>query len=195
MFRHPLETQYPEPTVWRPKHSLRSWQVHLNQVLKSLNLAQMKSDLCTFTGLDSSGHLGLIVMAYVDDLVIAGEAHAVQKFIQDIQETFSLKHVEYLTPDHPVEFLGRIIKVKESGQIMMEFRRKLIDNLLGLVGVTGPEEGQPQMESRCRRSRKKIKSNVRKARIQDSGKPLANSCRCHSSETTSRFPSESCQGH
>ena len=76
-------------------------------------------------------------MAYVDDLVIAGEDHAVQKFIQDVQETFSLKHVEYLTPDHPVEFLGQIIKVKKSGQITMEFPQKLIDNLLNLLKVTG----------------------------------------------------------
>ena len=142
MFRHPPETQYPEPTVWRLKRQLyglkdspRSWQIHLNQVLKSLNLSQMKSDPCTFTGLDSSDQLNLIVMAYVDDLVIAGEDHSVQKFVKDIQETFSLKHVEYLTPDHPIEFLGRIIKVKRSGQITMEFPQKLIDNLLDLSKV------------------------------------------------------------
>ena len=57
----PPEIQsYPEPTVWRLKRQLyglrdspRSWQVHLNQVLKSLNLSQMKSDPCTFTGMDS----------------------------------------------------------------------------------------------------------------------------------------------
>ena len=140
----PPEIQYQEPTVWRLKRQLyglrdssRSWQFHLNQVLKSLNLSQVKSDPCTFTGLDSSGHINLIVMAYVDDLVIAGEDHSVQKFIKDIQETFSLKHVEYLTPDHPVEFLGRVIKVKKSGQITTEFLQKLIDNLLDLFKVTG----------------------------------------------------------
>ena len=138
----PPETQYPEPTVWRLKRQLyglrdspNSWQVHLNQVVKSLNLSQMKSDPCTFTGKDSTGHLNLMVMAYVDDLVVAGEAQAVQEFIQEIQKTFSLKHVDYLTPDNPVEFLGRIIKVKKSGQITMEFPQKLIDNLLGLFEV------------------------------------------------------------
>ena len=64
----PPEIQYPEPTVWRLKRQLydlrdspRSWQVHLNHVLKSLNLSQMKSDPCTFTGLDSSCHLNLMV--------------------------------------------------------------------------------------------------------------------------------------
>ena len=86
---------------------------------------------------DSTGHLNLMVMAYADDLVVAGEAQAIQKFIQEIQETFSLKHVEYLTPDNPIEFLGRIIKVKKSWQITMQFPQKLIDNLLGLFKVTG----------------------------------------------------------
>ena len=109
----------------------------MNQVLKSLNLSQMKSDPCTFTGVDSKGHLNLMVMAYVDDLIVSGEAQAVQTFIQEIQKTFSLKHVDYLTPDNHVEFLGRIIKVKKSGRITMEFPQKLIDNLLGLFDVRG----------------------------------------------------------
>ena len=135
---------YPEPTVWRLKRQLyglrdspRSWQIHLNQVLKSLSLSQMKSDPCTFTGVVSKGHLNLTVMAYVDDLIVSGEAQAIQTFIQEIQKTFSLKHVDYLTTDSPVEFLGRIIKVKKSGQITMEFPQKLIDNLLGLFDVKG----------------------------------------------------------
>ena len=143
----PPEIQYPEPTVWRLKRQLyglrdspRSWQVHLTQVLKNLNLSQMKSDPCTFTGLDSSSHINLIVMAYVDDLVITGEDHAVQKFIQDTQETFSLKHVEHLTPDHPVEFLGRIIKVKKSGQTydgVSSKAHRQFTVLLSLFKVTG----------------------------------------------------------
>ena len=138
--------------------SPRSWQVHLNQVLKSLNLSQMKSDPCTFTGVDSKGHLNLMVMAYVDDLIVSGEAQAVQTFIQEIQKTFNLKHVDYLTVNSPVEFLGRVIKVKRSGQITMEFPQKLIDNWLGLFDVKGksttngvkihqvPKEDQVQCE-------------------------------------------------
>ena len=66
-----------------------------------------------FTGMDSKGHLNLMVMAYVDDLIVSGEAQAVQTFIQEIQKTFSLKHVDYLTPDNPVELLGRIIQGQE----------------------------------------------------------------------------------
>ena len=133
----------------------------MNQVLKRLkilNLSQMKSDPCTFTGVDSKGHLNLMVMAYVDDLIVSGEAQAVQTFIQEIQKTFNLKHVDYLTVNSPVEFPGRVIKVKRPGQITMEFPQKLIDNLLGLFDVKGksttngvkihqvPKEDQVQCE-------------------------------------------------
>ena len=74
--------------------------------------------------------------------------------MQEIQKTFSLKHIGFLTPDHPVEFLGRIIKKRRSGQITMEFSQKFIDNLLSLFKITskghhkwcqdsdGPEEDQ-----------------------------------------------------
>ena len=55
----PHETQYPEPTIWRLKRQLygfrdsqRSWQTHLTQVLERMNLSQMRSDPCAFTGCD-----------------------------------------------------------------------------------------------------------------------------------------------
>ena len=51
-----------------------------------------------------------------------------------LQET--LKHMDYLTPNRPVEFHGRTIKKKSSGQNSMEFSQKFIDNLLGLFKAT-----------------------------------------------------------
>ena len=51
------------------------------------------------------------------------------------EKTFSLKHIDYLTPDHPIEFLNRVIKKRRSGQITMEFWQKFIDNMLGLFKV------------------------------------------------------------
>ena len=96
MFRHPqrfniqsrrfglcLETQ--ASALWSQRFT-EIMASSFESSSQSLNLSQMKSDPCTFTGLDSSGHLNLMVMAYVDDLVIAGEAHVVQKFIHDIQD-------------------------------------------------------------------------------------------------------------
>ena len=49
-----------------------------------------------------------------------------QRFFQKIQKTFSLEHIDYLTPDHPVEFLDRVIKKRRSGQITMQFLPKFI---------------------------------------------------------------------
>ena len=97
------EIQYPEPIVWRLKRQLyglrdspRSWQIHLTQVLKRTHLSQMRSDPCAFTGCDSSANVNLIVMTYVDDLVVSRESASV---LQEIQKTFSLKHIDYLTPE------------------------------------------------------------------------------------------------
>ena len=46
-----------------------------------------------------------------------------QRFLQEIQKVFSLKHIDYLTTDHSIEFLDRIIKARTSGQLTMEFCR------------------------------------------------------------------------
>ena len=98
--------------------------------------SQLRSDPCTFTGLDSSGHINLIVMAYVDDLVIAGEDHSVQKFIKDTQETFSLKHVGVPHSRSP----SRVLVSDHQGQEVRSNHNgvssKLIDNLLDLFKVT-----------------------------------------------------------
>ena len=50
--------------------------------------------------------------AYVDDLVVSGESASVERFFQEIQKTFSLKHIDYLTPDHSVQL---VIKKRGSG--------------------------------------------------------------------------------
>ena len=54
----------------------------------------------------SHGHVQLAVMAYADDLVIAGNAQTVTEFVSVIHEELTLKHVDVLTSEHPVEFVG-----------------------------------------------------------------------------------------
>ena len=110
----PPEIQYPERTVWRLKRQLyglrdspRSWQVHLNQVLKSPNLSQMKSDPCTFIGRNSEGSLNLMVMAYVDDLVVAGEAHSVQAFIQESRFSKSQRKTRFSVKKRCIQNSGQ----------------------------------------------------------------------------------------
>ena len=63
------------------------------------------------------GHVQLAVMAYVDDLVLSGSAQMVKEFISVIQETFTLKHINFLTSENPVEFPGRTIKRLKNGNI------------------------------------------------------------------------------
>ena len=100
-------------------------------------MTQMKSDSCTFLKKDQNGHVQLAVMAYVDDLVISGSAQMVKDFIVMIQEEFTLKHVNFLTSENSVEFLGRTIKRLKNGNITMEFSQKFIDELLKIFEVTG----------------------------------------------------------
>ena len=82
-----------------------------------MGIVQTKSDLCALIGKDHSGKVNLVVMAYVDGLVSASESVRVKKDFKDIQETFSLKHIDFLNPNHPIEFLGRIVKKRLNGQI------------------------------------------------------------------------------
>ena len=71
------------------------------------------------------------------DLVISGSAQMVKDFIVMIQEEFTLKHVNFLTSENSVEFLGRTIKRLKNGNITMEFSQKFIDELLKIFEVTG----------------------------------------------------------
>ena len=61
----------------------------------------------------------------------------VKDFIVSIQEEFTLKHVNFLTSENPIEFLGRSIKRLKNGNITMEFSQKFIDELLKIFEVTG----------------------------------------------------------
>ena len=127
------EVQYPEPTVWRLKrqlYGLRESPIMTDSF--DSGSQQMRSDPCAFTRCDSSGHINLIVMAYVDASLSQESHHQ----IKDSFRRFRIKHIDYVTPDHLVEFLGRIIKKQRSGQITMEFSQKFIDNLLGLFRIT-----------------------------------------------------------
>ena len=140
----PRELQYSESTVWRLKRQLyglrgapKSWQAHFSQIMVKKGMTQMKSDSCAFLKKDQNGHVQLAVMAYVDDLVISGSAQMVKDFIMMIQEEFTLKHVNFLTSENSVAFLGRTIKRFKNGNITMEFSQKFIDELLKIFEVTG----------------------------------------------------------
>ena len=89
------------------------------------DMIQMKSDSCTSLKKDQNGHVQVAVMACVDDLIISGSAQMAKDFIMMIQEEFTLKHVNFLTSENPVEFLGQ------------SRAQKFIDELLKIFEVTG----------------------------------------------------------
>ena len=81
----PREIQYSEPTIWRLKRQLyglrdapKSWQAHFSQIMIKKGMTQIKSDSCTSLKKDKDGHVQLVVMAYVDDRVISGNAQMVK---------------------------------------------------------------------------------------------------------------------
>ena len=128
-------------------------------------------------------------MAYVDDLIISGETGSVQNFFKKTQKAFSLKHVDYLTADHSIDFLGRIIKTKKSGQITMEFLiSSLIGNLLGWFDA--PAKSLP-MVSRFTALQKKIRSNVTQSSTQNIALRLESFFGAHNSEMRSNTLSRS----
>ena len=129
---------------WRLKRQLyglrdapKSWQAHSSQIVISKGMVQMKSDSRKFLKKDQVGHVQLAVMAYVDDLVTPGSAQMVREFISMIQEEFTLKHVNFLTSENLVDFLGRTSKRVQNGNSTMEFSQKFMDDLLRLFEVTG----------------------------------------------------------
>ena len=140
----PRELPYSEPTVWHLKRQLyglrdapKSWQAHFSQIMVSKEMVQMKSDSRTFLKKDQLVHVQPAVMAYVDDLVVSGNAQMVKEFITMIQEELTLTHVNFLTSENPVEFLGRTIKRLKNGKITMELSQKFIDELLKIFEITG----------------------------------------------------------
>ena len=51
-----------------------------------MNLSKMKSGPCAFARFDALGHVNLIVMAKVDDLVVSGESASGQRFLGDSED-------------------------------------------------------------------------------------------------------------
>ena len=140
----PRELPYSEPMVWRLKRQLyglrdvpKSWQAHFSQIMVKKGVIQMKSDSRAFLKKDQMCHVQRAVMAYVDGLVISGGAQMVKDFISMIQEEFTLEHVNFLTSENPVGFLGRTTKRLKNGNVTMEFSQKFINGLLKIFEVTG----------------------------------------------------------
>ena len=117
--------------VWKLHRALyglrvspKMWQEHLNAILRSMRLHQLKSDRCVWV------KKSIIVLAYVDDLLIAGISRDTTVFPEQLRQSSSLKHSTVLTCQQPLRFLGKSICRHPSGDIMVSLERSYCYSML-----------------------------------------------------------------
>ena len=77
------------------------WQEHLHATLTGMRLHQLKSDRCVWV------KKNIIVLAYVDDWLIAGTSRDTTSCLEQLRQSFSLKHSTVLTSSQqPLRFLS-----------------------------------------------------------------------------------------
>ena len=137
----------------------------------------MNSDLVLFSNRTTWVMFSLQIMAYVDDLAIAGSSKLVKEIMSIFQEEFTLKHVN---------FLGRTIKRVKNSNIMKEFSQKFMDELLNLLKVTGKVTTtslklKPVPENPKAQCDKAIGKHLRMAEPKDDPNTMSRSCHARSS--------------
>ena len=123
--------QHRPRVIWklhRALHGLRTspkmWQEHLNATLRDMQLHQLKSDRCIWV------KKNIIVLAYVDDLLIAGTSRDTALFLEQLRQSFSLKHSTVLTSQQPLRFLGKRICRHPNGDITVSLERSYYYSML-----------------------------------------------------------------
>ena len=100
------------------------WQEHLHSTLRGLQLQQLKADRCV------SVKPNLMVLAYVDDLLISGTSRETSLLLEQLRQSFSLKHSTVLTTQQPLRFLGKRICRHSNGDITISLERSYYYNML-----------------------------------------------------------------
>ena len=113
--------------------STKMWQEHLHSTLRGLHLQQLKADRCVWV------KANIMVLAYVDDLLIAGTSRERERetslFLEQLQQSFSLKHSTVLTPQQPPRFLGKHICRHPNGDITVSLERSYCHSMLKHMGL------------------------------------------------------------
>ena len=123
------------PCLWRLnkamyglKQSPRLWQEHYASVMKSLGFRCCKSD----PNLYCHSSKQLYVLAYVDDLLIAGDSDKAQEFIEALNKELLVKVTAKL--DAGTGFLGR--RLRHNGDSIDLFMpQTYVDELLALYSM------------------------------------------------------------
>ena len=107
------------------KNSPKLWQDHFASTLESLGYERMKTD----PNLYHNTTTGSYVLAYVDDLLFLGPEATNNSAVKAIQSKLLLKVTGTLTPDTPINFLGRRI-THNGDSIALQMDPTYIDKIL-----------------------------------------------------------------
>ena len=139
--RPPIE-YYPNgpdgrPCLWRLskamyglKQSPRLWQEHYASVMKSLGFRRCKSDPILYCHSSKQ----LYVLAYVDDLLVAGDSEKPKEFIEALNKELLVKVTAKLDAGTEASFLGR--RLRHNGDSIDLFMpQTYVDELLALYSM------------------------------------------------------------
>ena len=108
----PKELCPQQDKIWRLKKAMyglrsspKAGQDYLAEVLQKLSFVRLKSEPNVYTNATRDCY----IMVYVDDLLVLGDKTAVDSTFEAIQKQVLLKHIGYLEPGKPQQFLGRNI--------------------------------------------------------------------------------------
>ena len=104
--------------------SPKMWQQHLHSTVRGLHLQRVKADRCVWA------KANIMVLAYVDDLLIAGTSRETSLFLEQFRQPFSLKHSTVLTTQQPLRFLGKRLCRHLNGDITVSLERSYYYSML-----------------------------------------------------------------
>ena len=110
--------------IWKLHRAFFCRQEHPHSTLRGLRLQQLKSDRCVWVKPNT------IVLAYVDDLLLAGTSRETSLFLEQLRQSFSLKHSTGLTTQQPLRFLGKRICRYPNGDITISLERSYYYSML-----------------------------------------------------------------
>ena len=110
----PKELCPQQDKIWRLKKAMyglrsspKAWQDYLAEALQKLSFVRLKLEPNVYTNATRDCY----IMVYVDDLLVLGDKTAVDSTFEAVQKQVLLKHIGYLEPGKPQQFLGRNIAI------------------------------------------------------------------------------------
>ncbi len=106
----------------------RRWFETLSAWLVSDGFVQGKNDPCLFT----NPVTGMVVVVYVDDIITRGDSDVTDAFHERFGAHFQCTDVEYLAPDHELDFLAFTIRQEVSDGVTFIYmdQREAVEAML-----------------------------------------------------------------